>query len=69
VRAEQRCEVYLVEALVLEELEQVGGWRVDVGEETVWCGRLRVLAPDVSLYAWATGTGDDGVVAGEDCSV
>jgi hypothetical protein len=69
VCAEERGEVDFVEAFVLEELEEGGGRRVDVGEETFWGWCVGVFAPNVRLDAGAAGTGDDGVVAGEDWSV
>jgi hypothetical protein len=69
VRAEEGGEVGFVEAFVLEELKEVGGGRVDVGEEAFGGRGVGVFAPDVCLDAGTAGTGDDGVAAGEDWSV
>jgi hypothetical protein len=66
VRAEEGGDADFVEAFVLEEPEEGGRRRVDVREETLgrWC--VGVFASDVGLDAGTAGTGDDGVVAGED---
>jgi hypothetical protein len=66
VCADERGEVDVVEAFVSEKRGEGGGGCVDVGQETFWRWCVGVFAADVGLDAGTAGTGDDGVVAGED---
>jgi len=53
----------------LKELEEVGGWGVDIREKTVGCWNCRVFAADKGFDLWAAGACDDGVVACKNCSI
>lgn len=64
VSPEERGELGSIEALVLEELVEVIGLTVDVGEESGRCGGCGVFSSHEELHLGSPWAGDDGNCTG-----